>query len=219
MAIRATNLSSFLPVQARTKTRTKTRTFATKQAGSVPLTSSTAKYLIQSGTVRPIPPKEAGEVIQTEGYRLLDIRPIWEWERAHVTGSVHVPLFVDDADNGPITLLKKWVHFGYIGLWTGQLFTKVNEQFVPQVAEVVPNRDEKLLVACGEGLRSLMAVQMLHESGYKNLAWLAGGFSRSVNRNFPQVEGNTKLQYATVGGVSSIFLQLLLILRVLDSES
>jgi hypothetical protein len=64
-----------------------------------------------------------------------------------------------------------------------------------------------------------MAVQMLHEAGYKNLAWLAGGFNRSVSRDFPQVEGKTGLQYATIGGVSFIFLQLLFILRVLDKES
>lgn len=149
MAIRAIHLSSFLPG----RTKTNTRTFAAKQEGSVPPTSSTAQYLLQSGIVRPIPSKEATAAIQAEEYQLLDIRPVWERERAHVSGSIHVPLFVDDADNGPVTLLKKWVHFGYIGLWTGQLFTKINEQFVLQVADVVPKKDEKLLVACGEGLR------------------------------------------------------------------
>lgn len=153
MAIRAIHLSSFLHVRTKTKANTNTRTFAVKPEGSVSLTSSTAQSLLRSGIVRPILPKEATEAIQAEGYRLIDIRPVWERERAHVSGSIHVPLFVDDTDNGPVTLLKKWVHFGYIGLWTGQLFTKINEQFVPQVADVVLARDEKLLIACGEGLR------------------------------------------------------------------
>jgi Rhodanese-like domain len=151
MAIRTIHLSSFLPVQI--KTNINTRTFAVKSEGPVSLTPSAAQNLLRSGIVRPILPKEATEAIQAEGYWLLDIRPVWEWERAHVSGSIHIPLFVDDMDSSPVTLLKKWVHFGYIGLWTGQLFTKINEQFVSQVADVVPAEEEKLLIACGEGLR------------------------------------------------------------------
>jgi hypothetical protein len=58
---------------------------------------------------------------------------------------------------GPVTLLKKWVHLGYIGLWTGQGFTKMNDRFVEDVAAAVVagdgSKDAKLLVACGEGLR------------------------------------------------------------------
>jgi hypothetical protein len=53
---------------------------------------------------------------------------------------------------GPVTLLKKWVHLGYIGLWTGQGFTKMNDRFVEDVAGD-GSKDAKLLVACGEGLR------------------------------------------------------------------
>jgi len=53
-------------------------------------------------------------------------------------------------------------------------------------------------------------------AGYKNSAWLAGGFNKAVSKDFPQVEGSTKLQYSTIGGA---FLQLLFILRVLDKES
>ena len=36
-----------------------------------------------------------------------------------------------------------------------------------------------------------------------------GGFNRSTDDDFPDAEGSTKLQYATVGGVSYFFLQLL----------
>lgn len=115
--------------------------------------STNAKKLIQSGIVRPIPPKDAAIAMSTEGYKLLDIRPEWEREKARVAGSLHVPLFVKDLDNGPITLLKKWVHFGYIGLWTGQNFTRLNPEFLQQVEANVPDKDTKLLVACGEGLR------------------------------------------------------------------
>lgn len=70
-----------------------------------------------------------------------------------MSGGIHVPLFVQDMDNSPLTLLKKWVHFGYIGLWTGQNFTTMNPDFVDQVEKMVPDKTTKVLVACGEGLR------------------------------------------------------------------
>ncbi|CAK7343928.1 unnamed protein product [Dovyalis caffra] len=115
--------------------------------------STNARELIQSGVVRPIPAKEAAMAMSSEGFILLDIRPDWERDKARVAGSLHVPLFVKDMDNSPITLLKKWVHFGYVGLWTGQNFTTLNPDFLQQVEARVPDKDAKLLVACGEGLR------------------------------------------------------------------
>ncbi|KAG6535741.1 rhodanese-like domain-containing protein 10 [Zingiber officinale] len=170
--------------------------------------------LIRSGAVRAIPPRDAAVALQAEGFRLLDIRPAWEHSKARVAGALHVPFFVEDTDGTLLTLLKKWVHFGYIGLWTGQLLTTINEGFLTEVEVLVPNKDDKILVACGEGLRSMIAVRVLHEGGYKNLGWLAGGFNRAGDSDFPKVEGTMKLQYATVGGVSYIFLQLLILLKV-----
>ncbi|KAL5975026.1 Rhodanese-like domain-containing protein 10 [Asimina triloba] len=177
------------------------------------------RELLQSGSVRAIPPKEAASNIREEGFQLLDVRPTWEREKARVAGSLHVPLFVEDTDASPITLVKKWVHFGYIGLWTGQKLTTINDQFLLQVRTLVPDQDSKLLLACGEGLRSLMAVARLHEGGYKNLGWLAGGFNVAKDNDFPTTEGTTKLQYATIGGASYYFLQLLLLLRAVDEGS
>ncbi|CAK9133853.1 unnamed protein product [Ilex paraguariensis] len=176
-----------------------------------------AQQLIQSGEVRPILAKDATSAMKSEGYKLVDIRPEWEWEKARVSGSLHVPLFVKDMDSSPITLLKKWVHFGYIGLWTGQNFTMINPDFLQQVEIEVPDKDTKLLVACGEGLRSVMAVSKLHEGGYRKLGWLAGGFNRAGDGDFPDVEGTEKLQYATIGGVSYYFLQLLILLKAVGS--
>lgn len=109
--------------------------------------------LIRSGAVRAIPPRDAAVALQAEGFRLLDIRPAWEHSKARVAGALHVPFFVEDTDGTPLTLLKKWVHFGYIGLWTGQLLTTINERFLTEVEVLVPNKDDKILVACGEGLR------------------------------------------------------------------
>nr|XP_043609363.1 rhodanese-like domain-containing protein 10 [Erigeron canadensis] len=178
-----------------------------------------AQKLIQSGTVVAILPKDAVTAIKDEGYKLLDIRPEWEREKACVSGSMHVPLFVEDMDNGPITLLKKWVHFGYIGAWTGQNFTMMNPDFVDQVEKMVPDKTTKVLVACGEGLRSMMATSKLHKNGYKNLGWLAGGFNRAVDGDFTEVEGPEKLQYATIGGASYYFLKILILLQAVGKNN
>ncbi|XP_062095214.1 rhodanese-like domain-containing protein 10 [Humulus lupulus] len=192
---------------------------ATRTVRLYAVSRSNARELIQSGTVRPVRPSEASAAIDDEGFVLLDIRPDWEREKAHVTGSLHVPLFVEDKDNGLLTLLKKWVHFGYIGLWTGQYFTTLNPDFLEKVEESVPDKTTKLLVACGEGLRSMMATSKLYEGGYENLGWLAGGFNRSKDEDFAAVEGSEKLEYATIGGVSYIFLQLLILLRAVGNDT
>lgn len=129
--------------------RCRVRAQATSWAGG-------AEELVRSGAVKAVRPRDAAEALGAEGFRLLDVRPEWERARASVRSSLHAPLFVGDDDMGPVTLLKKWVHFGYIGLWTGQAFTKMNEGFVADVAAAVAGdggKDAKLLVACGEGLR------------------------------------------------------------------
>ncbi|OMO97555.1 hypothetical protein COLO4_14532 [Corchorus olitorius] len=197
-------------ISTSSKTRTSVRVIAA--------TSGKAQQLIQSGQVKPIPPKEAAAAMNSDGFKLLDIRPEWERQKAYVKGSIHVPLFIEDKDNSPITLLKKWVHFGYIGLWTGQNFTMINPNFIKEVETAVPNKDAKLLVACGEGLRSIMAARKLYEGGYKNLGWLAGGFNKAATGDFPEVEGPEKLQYATIGGASYYFFQLLLLLQAVGKE-
>ncbi|KAF5953616.1 hypothetical protein HYC85_006472 [Camellia sinensis] len=204
------------PPLSTTTTTTNHHRLSSLQVNAV---SGKAQQLLQSGTVRPIRPKDAASAMESEGYILLDIRPEWEREKARVKGSLHVPLFVKDMDNSLLTLLKKWVHFGYIGLWTGQNFTMINPEFVEKVEMEVPDKDTKLLVACGEGLRSIMAVSKLHEEGYGNLGWLAGGFNRAGEDDFPNVEGTEKLQYATIGGVSYYFLQLLVLLQAVGNKA
>ncbi|XP_028764403.1 rhodanese-like domain-containing protein 10 [Neltuma alba] len=176
-------------------------------------TGSSGRKLIESGTVRAIQAREAYKAMSTEGFVLLDVRPPWEREKARPKESVHVPIFVEDKDEGVVTLLKKWVHFGYIGLWTGQYLTTINPDFLAQVEMAIPSKNTNILVACGEGLRSMIALSKLYEGSYRNLGWLVGGFNRSKEEDFPEVEGQEKLQYATIGGVSYYFLQLLLLLQ------
>lgn len=63
-----------------------------------------------------------------------------------------------------------------------------------------------------------MAASKLYEGGYRNLGWLAGGFNRATEGDFPEIEGNEKLQYATIGGVSYYFLRLLLLLQAVGKS-
>jgi hypothetical protein len=110
-----------------------------------------AQELVRSGVVRLVPAAEASSLL-SEGYTLLDVRPIWEREKAFVTGSVNVPLFVEDTSPGPLSLLKKGILNGQGGWWLGLRLTAKNEEFVEQVQAAFPP-GQKLLVACGEGWR------------------------------------------------------------------
>lgn len=153
MAVQLSHLSTFTSKKPEKQPKPPLPTTQRRSSLQVKAVSGNARQLIQSGAVRAIVPKDAAAAVDSEGFTLLDIRPQWEREKARVTGSLHVPLFVEDKDSSPITLLKKWVHFGYIGLWTGQYFTTLNPDFLLEVEKAAPDKDSKLLVACGEGLR------------------------------------------------------------------
>lgn len=111
--------------------------------------------MLRSGDIPTIAPQNAKPLLSDENsaYKLLDVRPMWEREKAYVTGSIHVPLFVEDEATDPVTLLKKQIQFGFGGAWLGQRFTKQNMSFVHQVEEALPSKNVKVMVACGEGMR------------------------------------------------------------------
>ncbi|GBG68615.1 hypothetical protein CBR_g3156 [Chara braunii] len=170
-----------------------------------------AQQLVQSGAVQSQWPAAARPMLSEGGCRLLDVRPAWEYERAHLKSSLHVPLFIEDTDTSLVGLLKSSINMGYGGVWMGTKVVKRNENFVDQVQRLAAN-DDKLIVACGEGLRSLLAVEELYDAGFTNMVWLRGGFNSSKPDDFPDVVGDTELRFATVGGVSKLFLNLTLFL-------
>jgi rhodanese-related sulfurtransferase len=49
-------------------------------------------------------------------------------------------------------------------------------------AHVCPQvpKDTKVIVACQKGLRSLVACEQLSRAGYKDIAWINGGFDNST---------------------------------------
>jgi rhodanese-related sulfurtransferase len=111
--------------------------------------------MLRSGDIPTIAPQNAKPLLSDEAsaYKLLDVRPMWEREKAYVAGSIHVPLFVEDEATDAVTLLKKQIQFGFGGAWLGQRFTKPNDSFLAQVEEAIPSKNEKIIVACGEGMR------------------------------------------------------------------
>eukprot|EP00850_Spirogloea_muscicola_P024826 SM001592S01745 [mRNA] locus=s1592:59:1139:+ [translate_table: standard] len=139
-----------------------------------------AEELLKTGRVRGVSSRQSAELLRgggREDYRMLDVRPAWEWERAHIPDALHVPLFVEDDSTGPLALLRKQIQFGFGG-W------------------------------------SLLALDELDRAGYRKLAWFAGGMHTARDDDFPNVEGPTKLRFATAGGVQG---QVLKVLQAFDS--
>lgn len=58
----------------------------------------------------------------------------------------------------------------------------------------------------------MMAIEELRKAGYGELAWLGGGFNNVRDGDFITVENGTKLQWATVGGASELFLKFAVLL-------
>ena len=88
----------------------------------------------------------------------------------------------------------------------GTELTKLNGEFLAQVEEVL-GKDDKFIIGCGEGLRSLVALDMLCEAGYSQVVWLENGFSATPPGTLP-IEGPRDLHLANVGGVSTVFMTL-----------
>ncbi|KAL3685069.1 hypothetical protein R1sor_003091 [Riccia sorocarpa] len=176
-----------------------------------------AEQLVQSGVVRNVAPEEVSALLSQGSYKILDVRPVWEREKAYVAGSYHIPLFVEDLSTGPLTLVRKAVQMGQGGWWIGLKLTVKNDEFLEQVENTVP-KGEKLLVVCGEGLRSLLAIEELTDGGYEQLAWLRGGFNNVRDDAVQNVEGSTRLRFATLGGASEILLNIALFFQKLTSS-
>ncbi|KAH9567847.1 hypothetical protein CY35_03G047000 [Sphagnum magellanicum] len=177
--------------------------------------------MLRAAEIKTIAPRDAQSLLlsspnnnnsSSQSYKMLDVRPIWEREKAHVVGSIHVPLFIEDVDTSALTLLKKWIQMGYGGMWMGQRLTVKNTDFVDQVEDHLPSKEQRLMVVCGEGLRSMLAIDELLNAGYTNVAWVGGGFNSVRDGDFLNVGGSTKLQWATIGGASEYLLKLTVLL-------
>ncbi len=101
--------------------------------------------------IKSISPEEAAKLLE-EGWVYVDVRSEPEYEAGHVPGSLNVPL----------------LHAGPGGMVP-------NPEFM-DVMKSAFSKDEKLVMGCRSGQRSLRAAQMLAADGFGTLANLSTGF-------------------------------------------
>ncbi|KAI5082168.1 hypothetical protein GOP47_0001911 [Adiantum capillus-veneris] len=155
---------------------------------------------VREGKIQSISPKQAGYAAQLSDYRILDVRPSTERNKAWVKESIWIPLFDVDNGLGPETILKKFSNFTMGGWWSGAPLMKFNNQFLPQATEKI-SLDSKVIVLCQKGLRSLAACEQLYNAGYRNLFWLEGGLDAAKEGDLNR-EGPQPFKFAGIGGVS-----------------
>eukprot|EP00898_Chlorokybus_atmophyticus_P004799 jgi/Chlat1/531/Chrsp103S01114 len=146
--------------------------------------------------------KEVKELIEKEGYKLVDVRDATQYNRSHVPGSDNVPMWIANEGTDPSTLIKRLVYNGSLGYANGSVLTKPNPAFYRTIEQKY-GKDAKLLLVCQEGFRSGEAVDKLEDLGFSNLAWLPSGFRKIQPGELPK-EGKSELFRADIGGFTAI---------------
>lgn len=103
-------------------------------------------------TLKRVSPEEAKKLIDNEGYTYLDVRSEAEYLAGHPTGAHNVPL----------------MHAGPAGM-------SPNPDFLDVVSAVYP-KDQKLVLGCKAGGRSLRAAEMLIAAGFTNIIDQRAGY-------------------------------------------
>ncbi|KAK4833600.1 hypothetical protein QYF36_007952 [Acer negundo] len=146
--------------------------------------------------------EEAKNLIAVEGYAVVDVRDKTQFDRAHIKSCYHVPLFIENKDNDPGTIIKRTVHNNFSGLFFGLPFTKPNPEFVKSVRSQF-SPESKMLLVCQEGLRSAAAADKLEQAGFENIACITSGLQAVKPGTFDSI-GSTELQNAGKAGLITI---------------
>ena len=101
---------------------------------------------------KTVTPPEAKSLLDTDGYRYVDVRTEAEFAAGHAEGAVNVPVAI-----------------------AGPGGMQPNPDFLPTMQANFP-ADAKLVLACKVGGRSARACGILENSGYGNLVNMDGGF-------------------------------------------
>lgn len=96
---------------------------------------------------------EAKRLMDTEGYKLVDVRSMPEYNAEHPEGAYNVP----------------YLHRAPHGMIPNQDFSRV-------VQSLFPDKSAKLITTCQMGGRSVRAAAELMNLGYENVIDLRGGF-------------------------------------------
>jgi rhodanese-related sulfurtransferase len=103
------------------------------------------------------------ELDQEQVGLMLDVREPAEWEKGHISGAVLAPRGMLEWYADPTTPYAK--------------------------PELTTKRDDRIIVACASGGRSLLAAQTLQAMGYTNVVSMAGGFNEWSKQEFPVEKG------------------------------
>jgi len=101
-----------------------------------------------------ISPPETAELLKKNEVRLIDVREPWEFQAAHVDGSVLMPM--------------------------GDVPSRAHQELDP---------DERIVVMCHHGQRSLNVTVWLRNQGFENVQSLRGGidaWSAEVDPSIPR---------------------------------
>ncbi|KAL9265269.1 Rhodanese-like domain-containing protein [Drosera capensis] len=145
---------------------------------------------------------EAKQLLEVEGFMVVDVRDKSQFERAHIKSCYHAPLFIENKDNDPGTIVKRTLHNNFSGLFYGLPFTKPNPDFVQSIKNQF-SPESKLLLVCQEGMRSAAAARKLEEAGFQNIACITSGLQSVKPGTFESV-GSTELQDAGKAGLVMI---------------
>ncbi|CAN6485319.1 unnamed protein product [Victoria cruziana] len=107
---------------------------------------------------------QAAKDLLTSGYRFLDVRTNKEFMNGHVENALNVPFWFFTPDG-----------------------KEVNPRFIEEVSAVC-SKDDKLVVACQCGIRSLDASVELLKAGYKNVRNMEGGYGSWLGNGFSVVQ-------------------------------
>ncbi|KAB1207504.1 Rhodanese-like domain-containing protein 19, mitochondrial [Morella rubra] len=99
----------------------------------------------------------AKDLLDSAGYRYLDVRTVEEFNKSHVGNALNVP-YMFFSQEGRVN----------------------NHEFLAQVAAIC-QKEHHLVVGCNSGGRSLRACVDLLNAGYENVTNMGGGYSAWVD--------------------------------------
>ena len=97
--------------------------------------------------LKRVPPTEARRLAEDEGYLILDVRSVQEFESEHIPGAYNVP-FLHKTEDGMVP----------------------NPDFASVLERLAPDKDRKIVTHCAMGGRSQRAARQMTEMGYSDFA-------------------------------------------------
>ena len=136
-----------------------------------------------SNNVKIIKPEELHELMNSEDiYTLIDVRERSEYYHGYIPGALVLPRGVIE-------------------------FKIANEKFWEDEGLYMPQKDEKIILYCKKGGRSILAAESLLKLGYQNVEALEGGFIKweltypdEMEKDLEMLMGGGEKESADTGG-------------------